>query len=101
MCGSAHYLQVIEMCELDGISSDFKTPASDHEILAALLGALQDAHWARAVDCRPEPGLMVPIDPRTASSGRVCPSDLDAFETSRALAAAERRTVLLPRCRWG
>ncbi len=55
------------MFEHEGPSEELLTnPATKREILAALLAALRDTHWAAAVGCQPEPGLMVPVSLSTA-----------------------------------
>lgn len=71
--------------------------ASRREVLAAMLAAVRDSHWCRAVGCHPEPALMTPIDVQVAASGKVQP--LEGFDVARALAAAERRLLLLPKSR--
>ena len=70
------------------------TPVSKRELLAALLAALRDSHWCKAVDCQSEPGLMIPITLDIAANGSVQP--MHGFDIARALAAAERRLFLLP-----
>ena len=58
--------QICEWFAHEGPTAELLQPASKKEILAALLGGLRDTHWARAVECQPEPGLMLPISCATA-----------------------------------
>lgn len=85
------------MAELFDLGSE-TTPGlaavSNRELLAAMLAALRDSHWCKAVDCQSEPGLMTPITLEVAASNAVGP--LHGFDIARALAAAERRLFLLP-----
>ncbi|KAK9829669.1 hypothetical protein WJX72_007262 [[Myrmecia] bisecta] len=87
---------VDEICELFdlGSASMGLQPAPRRHILAALLAALRDAYWAQAVGCCPEPALMTPISVATAAAGRVGP--LKGLAIQRAIAASERRMLLLP-----
>lgn len=75
-------------------------PASKREILAALLATLRDTHWAAAVGCHPEPGLMVPISLSTALGATGTIAQVAGINMERTIAAAERRAYLLPQCRW-
>lgn len=60
-------MQICQLFEHDGPSDELLTnPASKKEILGALLATLRDTHWAAAVGCQPEPGLMVPVSLSTA-----------------------------------
>lgn len=88
--------EVAELFDLGSPSScgPSLTPVSKRELLAALLAALRDSHWCKAVDCQSEPGLMIPISLDIAASGTVQP--MHGFDIARALAAAERRLFLLP-----
>jgi len=92
--------QVAELFDLGLPSSSGSalTPVSKRELLAALLAALRDSHWCKAVDCQSEPGLMIPISLDVAASGSVQP--MHGFDIARALAAAERRLFLLPDSRY-
>ena len=92
--------QVAELFDLGSppSSGSALTPVSNRELLAALLAALRDSHWCKAVDCQSEPGLMVPISLEVAASGSVQP--MHGFDIARALAAAERRLFLLPDSRY-
>ncbi|KAK9821466.1 hypothetical protein WJX81_006037 [Elliptochloris bilobata] len=97
-CGG-DLLLLSEVCEVFQHERDALMalrPASRCEILAALLAQLRDAHWARAVGCRAEPGWLLPLAVGTALEGRVGP--LAGTDIRRAIAAAERRTALLPAC---
>ena len=71
--------------------------ASKREILAAMLAAVRDSYWCKAVGCHPEPALMTPISVQVAADGTVQP--MDGFHIKRALAAAEARAMLLPEAR--
>ena len=86
-----------EVFELDAALTTGLQPASNREILAAMLAALRDSHWCKALECSPQPGLMTPINLEVAASGAVQP--LQGFDIARALAAAERRLFLLPHSR--
>lgn len=63
-----------------------------------MLAAVRDSYWCKAVGCHPEPALMTPIDVQAAASGKVQP--LEGFDIGRALAAADKRLVLLPEARY-
>ena len=89
--------QVAELFELEVQSKAGLRAASRREVLAAMLAAVRDAHWCRAVGCHPEPGLMTPIDLQTVATGKVQP--MNGCDVSRALASAERRLFLLPESR--
>lgn len=90
----------MQVCQLFELGADSEAghlfhPATAHEILAALLGVLRDAHWCQAVGCRPEPALMTPISLATACRGDMGMLDL-GYHLQRAIAAAERQALLLP-----
>ena len=87
-------LQVAEMFDLDIAQASGLKPASKRQIIAALLTSLRDAHWAEALGCFPEPGLMLSISLAMAADGAVQP--MHGYHITRALAAAERRFFLLP-----
>ena len=91
-------MQVAELFDL-GTPSDAPRlqPATKRELLAAMLAALRDAHWCKAVGCHPEPGLMTPISLEAAATGAVTP--MEGYDIERALAAAERRLLLEPEAR--
>ena len=78
-------------------ASSLLQPATAQEILAALLGVLRDAHWSSAIGCRAEPGLMTPLSLATACRGDLGILDL-SYDLQRAIAAAERRVLVLPDC---
>lgn len=86
-----------ELFDVDLSSQTGVQAASTREVLAAMLAAVRDSHWCRAVGCLPEPALMTPIDVQVAASGKVQP--MTGFDVERALATAERRLVLLPEAR--
>ena len=89
--------QVCQLFDLgsDAQSSDLMQPSTPQEILAALLGVLRDTHWCHAVKCKPEPAFMTPISLATACRGDLGTLDL-GYDLQRAIAAAERRALLLP-----
>lgn len=68
--------------------------ASKRELLCALLADLRDLHWAKAVRCRTELSLMIPISVETVLSGDV--SFLHGYQIQRAVAAAERACKVYP-----
>jgi hypothetical protein len=74
-------------------------PAGRRHLLACLLADLLDCHWARAARCSAKPALMTPLDVETVLSGRV-PVQGGGYSIARALAAAEKRLLLLPGDRW-
>lgn len=88
----AHALQVRELFELP--ENEAFQPATRRQMAAALLAGLRDAHWAAATGSRPEPALLLPLTPATALAGPQRP--LAPFALARALAAAERRCIVLP-----
>ena len=95
-------MQVAELFEVESSpgeedSTPILQPATKRELLSAMLTALRDSHWCRAVGCQAEPALMKPISPQAAASGAVAP--MQGYDIERALAAAERRLVLLPSSR--
>jgi hypothetical protein len=61
---------------------------------------LRDCHWAKAAGCSPTPAFLTPLDVETALSGRVQVQQ-GGYSITRALAAAEKRLLLLPDDRWG
>ncbi len=80
--------------ELFGVEESELQPASQHELLAALLGGLVEAHWAAALGCSPAPAFMVPLSLDTALQRRV--DKLHGCSIERAAAAAYKRVLLLP-----
>lgn len=86
-----------ELFDLDLQSKAGLQAASNREVLAAMLAAVRDGHWCKAVGCHPEPGLMTSISLQTVAIGKVQP--VNGYDISRALAAAERRLFLLPESR--
>lgn len=64
------WAQICAIFEHKGPSDSLLQPASNREVLAALLATLRDSHWCAAVGCQPEPGLMVPISIATALRDR-------------------------------
>ncbi|BDA45434.1 probable UPF0162 protein XF_1494 at C-terminar half [Coccomyxa sp. Obi] len=92
--------EVCQLFEHAGPSDELLTnPASKREVLAALLATLRDTHWAAAVGCQPEPGLMVPVSLSTALGSNNTIAQVTGMNMERAIAAAERRAYLLPGCR--
>ena len=107
-----------EVLELFGVES--LRPASNAQLLAAMLAVVRDAYWCRAVGCPAEPGLMVPLSAELAlpqpeeeaAAAAANPSSSAQRQKSRqwrrwrqpqrgpalglALAAARKRAVLLP-----
>lgn len=86
--------EVRELFQLSEHDSEAFVPATAHELLDALLGSLQAAHWSAAAGCPPEPALRTPLLPATAlvrGKRRLAP-----FAMQRAVAAAERRCALMP-----
>jgi hypothetical protein len=70
------------MFEHRGPSDSLLRPASSREVLAAMLGALRDAHWSAAVGCQPEPGLMLPISIATALGDRTIVANVIGVDCS-------------------
>eukprot|EP00955_Chlamydomonas_euryale_P085280 364077-Chlamydomonas_euryale.AAC.2 len=92
-----------QVCELFEVSAEqLWAPARNRQLLAALLGDLRDAHWARAAGCSPAPATMTPLALGTALSrggsargpGGVGVANVHAM--SRAVSAARKRSALLP-----
>jgi len=69
-------------------------PASNREILCALLCGIRDAHWCKAVGCAISTSLMTPISTATVLSGDV-PVGWN-YQIERAAAAAERSCLVAP-----
>lgn len=88
------FVSVRQVQQLFGLGPGPLPAATPRELLAALLGGLRDVHWAKAVGCQPEPGLLTPISVETAMSGEV--PTLKGFQIQRAVAAAERTHFLHP-----
>ncbi|KAK3286977.1 hypothetical protein CYMTET_5493 [Cymbomonas tetramitiformis] len=69
--------EILEMFDLKELQG-----ASGLEILGSMLASLQDAHWAKAIECRPEPAYLKRISLEAAVDGQrgVLPEDarLDA-----------------------
>jgi len=106
-----------ECCDL--FREDEIQPSSNRQLLAALLLGLQEAYWAVAVGCPPEPSFMIPIsldvalntyddidisinmtgDGDNEGEGRNTASlwrPKRGFHLWRSLAACSKRCVLLP-----
>eukprot|EP00195_Chlamydomonas_chlamydogama_P017461 CAMPEP_0202915854 /NCGR_PEP_ID=MMETSP1392-20130828/66889_1 /ASSEMBLY_ACC=CAM_ASM_000868 /TAXON_ID=225041 /ORGANISM="Chlamydomonas chlamydogama, Strain SAG 11-48b" /LENGTH=357 /DNA_ID=CAMNT_0049608047 /DNA_START=29 /DNA_END=1098 /DNA_ORIENTATION=- len=93
--GRGGLLLASEVCELFEVKAEeLWRPASNRQLLAALLGDLRDSHWARAVGCSPTPASMVPLSLDTALANKA--SVVNPHSARRALAAAEKRLWLLP-----
>jgi hypothetical protein len=91
----------LQACELFGLElQELLQPASRRQLLAALLVDLRDCHWAKAAGCSPKPAFLTPLDAETALAGRVRVQQ-GGYSITRALAAAEKRLLLLPEDRWG
>ena len=90
-----HYLQIRQTFELP---EGALTAATTRELLCALSGVIRDAHWAKALGCPPEPGLMTPISISTLLYQGV--RQLEGYQAQRAMAAARRALELCPEDRY-
>ena len=79
-----------QACELFGLQQE-ELLAGDgpQELLAALLGELQHAHWCAAAGCSPRPAFATPL--RAVTALRSPRLRLQQARLQRALAAARKR----------
>eukprot|EP00192_Tetraselmis_astigmatica_P006137 CAMPEP_0117677960 /NCGR_PEP_ID=MMETSP0804-20121206/17022_1 /TAXON_ID=1074897 /ORGANISM="Tetraselmis astigmatica, Strain CCMP880" /LENGTH=439 /DNA_ID=CAMNT_0005487275 /DNA_START=437 /DNA_END=1756 /DNA_ORIENTATION=+ len=102
--GNGDLLPSSEVCEMFGlVDAPYKKairPATNRQILAALLSHMRKSYWASAVGCSPEPAFIQPLDSKTVSAywwGDS--SDVEAnWDLQRALACVERQLHLTPGC---
>lgn len=68
--------------------------ASNREMLCALLTGLRDLHWCKAIGCRTERALTIPLSLDIVMHGSV--PKRQGYQIERAIAAAQRCCLVLP-----
>ena len=71
--------------------------ASNRELLGALLTGLRDLHWCKAIGCRTERALTIPLSLDVVMHGNV--PKRRGYQIERAIAAAQRCCLVLPNAR--
>ena len=85
---------VLQVRQLFDLGPQPLKAASNRELLGALLSGLRDLHWCKAIGCRTERALTIPLSLDSVMHGNI--PKRQGYQIERAIAAAQRCCLIMP-----